>query len=104
MCPDPTVTLDRSPSLSGPCLLQGSPRLLWGPAAAIPVMATWGSLSWAECKPQIMQAKPATFTTPAPGQKETALIRPAQKGGSQVMHAGACLRQKPSCHPEVLGV
>lgn len=72
------MTLDRSPAVSGPCCLQGRPRLLWGPPTVIPVMAAWGGLSRAECEPQIIQAKPATFTTPGPGQKETALVRLAR--------------------------
>lgn len=49
-CPDPTVTLGESLSLSGPCHLQGRPRLPRVPAVRTPVTSALGDLSQAHIR------------------------------------------------------
>lgn len=50
MRPDPAVTLDESLSLSGPCHLQGRPRLPRVPAVRSPVTSALGDLSQAHIR------------------------------------------------------
>ena len=84
--------------------------MLWGPATTIPVMTVWGGLSRAEFKPQIIQANLPPSRPQALGRRRQRWSDPPAPPwgplwgeGWQPGNARRGLRQKPSCHPGVLG-